>query len=264
MKQSYTIDEIGILLEGMPKMSFDLCMTFVENSFRICVRGAESGEIIYFRQYHFLQITQFNDALHELKEIVATDTLFASVYKAIRIGYSGRAELTPIEFFKPIETGYLYESLNDLQIMISVPIDEAQSEFYSAFFPSAIPCILPLQWMKIVLPLAANTSMFVNFDGHLMSVLYALSSSQILFFNTFEFRTSEDFAYYINLVAQELQINREDCNLVLSGDIAFPSQLYSIAYTYFNKVSFLKNDSLPLTKLFATYPKHQNIHLFSL
>ncbi|MBL7800999.1 MAG: DUF3822 family protein [Chitinophagales bacterium] len=264
MKQTYTIDEIGILLSAMPEGSFDLCLAFIENSFRVCVRGADSGELIYYRQYSFLQITRFSDALHEMKEIVATEVLFANGYKHIKIGITGRAELTPLEFYKPQGPGYLSSTWDELQVVGSLPIDEALQEFYAAFFPTATYHVLPLQWMKLVAAQATPAKLFVHIDAHLLYVFYALSPSEIRFFNTFDFRSPEDFAYYTNLIAQELHINREATELVLSGDVAFPSQLYNISYTYFQKVSFLESPAVVLSKLFAQYPKHQNIHLFSL
>ena len=264
VKQTYTIDEIGILLSAMPEGSFDLCLAFIENSFRVCVRGADSGELIYYRQYSFLQITRFSDALHEMKEIVATDVLFANGYKHIKIGITGRAELTPLEFYKPQGPGYLSSTWDELQVVGSLPIDESLQEFYAAFFPTATYHVLPLQWMKLVAAQATPAKLFVHIDAHLLYVFYALSPSEIRFFNTFDFRSPEDFAYYTNLIAQELHINREATELVLSGDVAFPSQLYNISYTYFQKVSFLESPAVVLSKLFAQYPKHQNIHLFSL
>ena len=264
VKQTYTIDEFGILLTAMPEGSFNLYLAFIDNTFRVCVRGADSGELIYFRQYSFLQITRFSDALHEMKEIVASDVLFANGYKHIKIGISGRAELTPQPFFKTLGPGYQSETWDALEVVASLPVDEALHEFYAAFFPSATYHILPLQWMRLVSEQADIQKLFVHIDAHLMYVFYGLSATAIRFFNTFEFHSPEDFAYYVNLIAQELQINREATTLILSGDVTSPSQLFNISYTYFQKVSFFTPELNIFSKLFTQYPKHQNIHLFSL
>jgi len=264
MKQTYTIDELGIQLNSMPTGSFNLCVAWVENSFRVCVQGAESREILYYRQYNFLQITSFKDALHELKEIVSTDVLFSDSYKSIKIGVGGRMELTPKEFATEVLPAHLQQDWPGMDIMATIPFDEALREFYDAFFPKAQYVILPLQWIMQAVEHATEKKFFVQIDAYFMSVFYATSPKDILFFNTFEFKTFEDFAYYSNLIAQELQINREETELVLSGDVVYPSKVYDTAYMYFRKVSFLETDAVVYSKLLAAYPKHQNIHLFSL
>lgn len=264
MSLSYAIQEWGVMLNGMPAGSFDIHVAWIGNSFRAAVKTAENKELVFFRTYTFADNTQFEDVLQELKAIVSTDVLFANVYREVKVGLLERAQLYPFDFFEEDKHETISQRIANGTLIVAQPIQHKQLEFYNAFFPSATLHILSATWLDRILPRASSHKLFVQIDYHLMYVAYALDEKSPQFFNSFEFKTAEDFGYYINLVVQELKLDRSQLEVVFSGDLVRASKLYDMAYTYFQSVSFLAIDELPFSSLFKLYLRHQNIHLFTL
>ena len=69
----------------------------------------------------------------------------------------------------------------------------------------------------------------------------AIANSQLLMYNSFSYESKEDFIYYVLFTAEQLHLNPEKFELVLSGIINEQSELFQIAYTYIRKVSLLEN-----------------------
>ncbi|MDT0552075.1 DUF3822 family protein [Urechidicola vernalis] len=68
--------------------------------------------------------------------------------------------------------------------------------------------------------------------------IVVLQRKKLLFYNSFNFRTKEDFIYYILFTAEQLELNPETFKLVLYGRITKDSELYKIVYDYVRNVSF--------------------------
>jgi hypothetical protein len=75
--------------------------------------------------------------------------------------------------------------------------------------------------------------------------IIAIKNQQLLLFNTFEYKTEEDFIYYVLFTAEQLHLNPETIQLKVFGDIYVGSDLYNIAYKYIRNVSlFFDNNNL--------------------
>ncbi len=84
--------------------------------------------------------------------------------------------------------------------------------------------------------------LFANiYKNHFEIVIIA--NNKLSFYNSFKYKTKEDFIYYILFTAEQLQLNPENFKLVLSGKINKKNDLYQIAYKYIRNVSLLENRS---------------------
>lgn len=73
--------------------------------------------------------------------------------------------------------------------------------------------------------------MFVHVsDTHFEIVV--IQNQKLQLYNTFEYKTPEDFIYYILFTAEQLQLNPENFKLELLGKITEGDGLYTIAYKY--------------------------------
>lgn len=70
--------------------------------------------------------------------------------------------------------------------------------------------------------------------------IVVVQNQKLLLYNTFEYKTPEDFIYYILFAAEQLQLNPENFVLEFLGDIQEDSLLYAIAYKYVRNVSLYK------------------------
>lgn len=70
-----------------------------------------------------------------------------------------------------------------------------------------------------------------------------IANNKLTFYNSFKYKTKEDFIYYILFTAEQLKLNPENFELVLSGKINKENNLYQIAYKYIRNVNLLENRS---------------------
>ncbi|HIE44957.1 MAG TPA: DUF3822 family protein [Flavobacteriaceae bacterium] len=83
-------------------------------------------------------------------------------------------------------------------------------------------------------------------------------------YNTFEYKTVEDFIYYVLFSMDQLQLNVEDVELELLGKIKEEDGLFIALYKYVRNVSLLKykpkyNSLLSITDVY----KRENFCLFN-
>ena len=81
-------------------------------------------------------------------------------------------------------------------------------------------------------------------DTHFEIVV--IQNQKLLLYNSFDYKTPEDFIYYILFTAEQLNLNPESFKLELLGKIVDSDALYKIAYKYVRNtnlfdVSFMHN-----------------------
>jgi hypothetical protein len=82
--------------------------------------------------------------------------------------------------------------------------------------------------------------LFVHLEKRRMYLL-AISDNKLQLYNSFPFGSKEDFIYYILFVLEQLSMDPETVELVLSGEIDKESPMFKIAYTYVRKISLIEN-----------------------
>lgn len=92
--------------------------------------------------------------------------------------------------------------------------------------------------------------------------LVVLINKKITLFNCFNFKTKEDFIYYILFTAEQLNLNPEELKLVLMGNIEKESDLYGVLFQYIRNIEFYK-PSLFSSFLKETIPAHSNFTLLN-
>ncbi len=75
-----------------------------------------------------------------------------------------------------------------------------------------------------------------------------LTQKQLLFFNSFQFITKEDFIYYLLFTLEQLKLNTETLKLRLFGSVDMGDELYNIAYEYIQHISLF----IPPSDIYST------------
>lgn len=78
-----------------------------------------------------------------------------------------------------------------------------------------------------------------------------ISEKKLLFYNHFEYKTKEDFLYYLLFSLEQLQLNLENTQLKLFGLVEEGDAIYELCYRYIKHVSVFapNNSSYPLEQL---------------
>ena len=80
-----------------------------------------------------------------------------------------------------------------------------------------------------------------NKPGHYDLVV--IEEAKLIFCNSFQYETPEDFLYYLLFTAEQLNLDAEKFDLLIFGDISEESDLYQLAYTYIQNISLFKHST---------------------
>ncbi|HEU0137096.1 MAG TPA: DUF3822 family protein [Flavobacterium sp.] len=101
-------------------------------------------------------------------------------------------------------------------------------------------------WVSKILDASKNVDqkqVFVHFNTDSFQ-LAVVQNQKLLLFNSFEFKTCEDFIYYLLFTAEQLNLNPESFQLHLLGTISEDSEYFKIAYKYVRNVALFDVSAL--------------------
>nr|NQU90000.1 DUF3822 family protein [Bacteroidota bacterium] len=67
-----------------------------------------------------------------------------------------------------------------------------------------------------------------------------LNRNRLIFYNMFNYRSHNDFAYYIIYVIEQMKLNPETVDVILLGEISRNTRNFEILYKYVRNIGFLK------------------------
>ena len=109
-----------------------------------------------------------------------------------------------------------------------------------------------------------NEVIIANVHLNYFDVL-VLKGKNLLLYNTFEFKTKEDFVYYVLFIYDQLKLNPEINELLLTGEVAENSPLHAFLYKYIRFVKFGKrNEHLKFSYGFSTLPENYFYNLLNI
>ena len=84
-----------------------------------------------------------------------------------------------------------------------------------------------------------------------------IEGKKLIFYNTFNHQSPEDFIYYLLFSCDQLQLNPENVEMVLLGEIEKKSALYTIAHKYIRNLKFgARKCDAELSYQLQDLPKH--------
>lgn len=87
---------------------------------------------------------------------------------------------------------------------------------------------------------------YVHFQSNYFEVI-VVKGNKLIFFNSFEYSSPEDFIYYILFTFEQLQLNSENITVKILGTISKDSDYFAIAYKYIRNCSLFDSFILPST-----------------
>lgn len=109
----------------------------------------------------------------------------------------------------------------------------------------------------------SGKKVFANFYSNYFEIVI-LEGRELLFSNAFKYKTSEDIAYYILFVYEQLHLNPETIELILSGEIEKTAKEHSLLYTYIRNVKFVSlPENFKYSYKFDEIPSHKFFSLFT-
>jgi len=243
-----------------------LSIQFSLDGFSFCITAIDLNEIIAFRKYTFTNKTRStNSLLENIKTIFNEDTtLHESFTKVLVIHVNDLSTFVPKPLFKEREIAnyikfntqiftsdyFTYDEIKS-QEMVSVfapyiNVNNFLIDRFGGFEYKHFSSVLVENLMNTYAE-NNNINFFVNVAKSHFEIIIS-NHKKLLLYNTFNYKTKEDFIYYILFTIEQLKLNVEEVSLILLGNIKKDDELYTIAYKYIRNVSFL-DDKLAKTTI---------------
>lgn len=109
----------------------------------------------------------------------------------------------------------------------------------------------------------ARKRCYVNVRNSYLDIIIT-EGRKLLYYNAFNYKTKEDFIYYLIFVLDQLKLNPEEIELVLSGYIDKNSKLFELVYKYVRNITFPPlTDSFNYSYIFNDIPTHHYFNLLN-
>lgn len=221
-----------------------------------CSKDILSGNIIQFGHVDFESYPKnFTVENCIWKSFLVHDELTKSYDEIVVLHENNLSAFVPKAFFdedykgsylqyntKVFETDFFtYDSLDNYEMVnVYVPyvninnylIDQFGTFEYKHFSSVLVSKLLNLSKND------ESKTMYVHVSKYHFEIV-VIQNQKLLLYNSFEYKTPQDFIYYILFTAEQLYMNPENFKLKLSGEIAEHNPLYVSAYQYIRNIELL-------------------------
>jgi hypothetical protein len=280
MSETNTLVPISSIVdESIELLGLDNCLLFVElDSIEIsfAVRAVKNNRFVAFRVYNY----NSNDELSHLLE--ADEFLNHKAYQKTMVSIVNiKSTLVPEALYEETKKVALLSFNHTLNSDESVAKDDFRFFDAKNIFAVNDDCISLLEQHfsqpffhhcsttfieRVLLKNKNKKEIVVNANLHRQQLELAVAKdNQLLYFNSFNCQSAEDFIYYIMFMYEQLGLNPEQNILELSGILTLHSSYLTISKKYIRFVQFaLRNDNKDFSYGFENLPAHQYQTLFDL
>lgn len=196
----------------------------------------------------------FTDTLNDLKNkvewinkpfkavnIVIENSISTIIPKALFA--AGEAE-TVLRFCQDLPQGYetIYETMKNTGAINIYGIPKTMINECDSLWPGArmfhFSSVLIESLSNSFKNKTDNKTLFVHLRQSAFDVVY-FNKGKLHFYNLFDYRTKEDFIYFLLAAAEQLQLNPEELQLILCGAIEKDSDNYDMAFKYIQHLAFI-------------------------
>ncbi len=282
---------MGVVVQDFVEKSFDkkLCTSY---SLSILIGMDSLFYLISDRQnqilalHHYSFLTKKGETL-SLKESIQIkllrDELLRSTFKDVTIGFAlPKFTLLPRKLYNENEKdvylkniikdeqGYqlLTDHLEDLGVSNIYPIKNEVIHLVKGYFPvSKIYHNISSLFLafKKEIQHQKGKHIFINVQDKQFLQLLFLDGKELIFSNFFEYKSSEDFIYYVLMVYSQFRLKPEVTPVTLAGHILPDSDIYRLLFRYIRHIRFVQKPNFyRYGKNLETISEHFYYDLYSL
>ncbi len=277
-----TASHVDKALSKFATENYKLSIQLSTNGFSFSVLEVNRNKLLSVESYQLDKPESISPSVsHESVVLLAIEELFSQFkwigkkFAALNfIVESNKSTLVPMPLFDPAEINtyldfshnitkdedIISNSMVNLEAFNIFSINKTLREKISSMFPDSTILNISNTLIEGILINHKNQSIknkvFVNVRNSYFDVII-VDGKRLIFFNTFKYKTKEDFIYFLIFVFEQLRINPEDVELVLLGNIRKNSPLYEMAYNYIRKISFAnRSEMIKYSYVFDDVPGH--------
>lgn len=220
-----------------------------------CILQRDTKTISILRDYNFDKKLNHHDVLDKLKHLFNTESFLQSNFSSVQVIHVNElSTLVPKSLFdehfladylkfnsKILKSDFIaYDSIeiNDT-VNVYVPYVNINNFIYDMFgmFTYKHVSTILIEQLLTIEKNSENLKLYVHVGQNHFEII-AINKGKLMFYNTFEYCSEEDFIYYILFTAEQLKLNPETFQLIFLGNIQKDDSLYAMAYKYIRHIGF--------------------------
>lgn len=240
------------------------------------------GRVLLLRDYRLdTPFRKTNQRAEELRHTLASDPHLQPSYRTVRIGLvNERHTLVPNRLYNPREKKAYLRQLTSLDDEWDIKSDDldgfAAQNVYA--YPKLLTEILTERFAGVRICHCSSALLLAHralpepekeplvlinvWSNQLIIMLY--EGQDLQFINTYPYQSSKDFIYFVMLVFDQYELDREGVPVRLSGQIVEESEIFRLLNRYLHDVKMQPPPPLKLGNHFEQVPNHLYYDLFCL
>ena len=261
--------------------SYQLTLQVGTDGVLITVNEKANNKYIAFESYTFQNIYNFDLVSDLLEELTEDSKLIKHKYKSVLcVVVNNLSTLVPNVLFEEARKK-MYLKFNTLlegdELVVTDEIKSLDAKNVFAL-PFSIKSKLDYLFNNISYHHASSRlidslltenknktteKLFVHVQpSHFEAIV--IEGKKLLFYNTFNHHSAEDFIYYLLFVCEQLHLNPEHIEVVLLGEIEKNSAIYLLTQKYIRNLKFgERTDGADYSYQLQIFPKHFYFTLFN-
>ena len=273
------IPDISLFDESLNKTKtsgYCLNMQLSFNDFTYTIYDKSRNKYIAFEQYKFDKVYNHYQLNNKLEELIKQLSWLRGTFDRCNLIFiNNKSTLIPVPLYSEEEQETYFNFNHTLEDYEELSCDKLKS--LNAYNLFAIPQNIKLNihdlfqncqiyhhitsLVETLLLSGRNNSddkkVYVNVNTSLFDLIY-LEGNKLIYSNSFEYHSKEDFTYYVLFALQQLKQNPNSIEVILTGEIQRNSELFDVLFKYIRNITFIKrNDAFEYSyvfdKLFPNY-----------
>ncbi len=246
------------------------------------IYNPEKNKFIGIEAYFFADIKNVEQLPSFLGKVVNNSPFFAFPYETVLLLYQNSySTLIPqplfredqrklyLEFNQPFQENcrVVFDSLKNNQAANIYYLPNAVIEKVKDLWPNAKLLHMStslIESLSINFKNKADAkTLFVNLRNGCFDLVY-FKENKLHYYNSFDFLTKEDFIYFLLISIDQLGLNPENVNLIISGNINKTDDAYDMIHQYIKNYSFIpRNENYGYSYVLDEVKYHQYYALFN-
>ncbi len=264
-------------------ISYILSIQLSLDEFSFCILNAERNKYIGLESYSFQEINNYRILCDKIDNLISQLKWLQKPFKSINIIFiNNKSTLVPFALFDDLEKNnyasfnytiaddehIVYDKLNNLEAYNVYALPQCVKNKLNELFPFCKIFHFSTTLIESILIKYKNQNIknkvFANVNTSLFDIVI-IKDKQIIYYNSFKYKTKEDLTYFLIFVLEQLNLNPEDIELVLLGEIKKHSPTFDLLYKYIRNISFaLRDDSFKYSYVFDQMPSHFYFNLLNM
>lgn len=222
------------------------------------VQAQHIDRILYARKWLLKEYESIHVVLENSKSTLIPFPLFEAKDKDLYLKFN--YHLRPDEQI-------VYDKLNNLEAYNVYALPAAIRDKIFSFFPSCNFSHFSSTLIESLIIRYKNQeipdTIFANIRANHFDMV-GFRNHKLIYFNSFTYRSKEDFTYFLIFVMEQLSLNPENVQLIMMGEIEKRSPVFEMIYTYVRNVSFIdRNVAFEYSYIFDRIPGHYYYNLLN-